>query len=72
MQLQYEIGQDKCIKIILDMDGSDRSNEVHTKRNWIQSIVHCQKFDEGGYGARFPVVPQFFFQDILTPGFCGY
>lgn len=59
MQMQFEIGQDKCIKVILDRDVNVEEKVIDTKRQWIQSIVHCQKDDKGGYGSRFPILPMF-------------
>ena len=51
--------QDRCIKLILNGDGCNEFVELNTKRNWIKSIVYSQKMDEGGYGARFSVIPPF-------------
>ena len=46
MQLQYEIGEGKCIQIALDPDDPTTPDVVNTKRIWMKSIVHCQKMDE--------------------------
>ena len=59
MKMQYEIGEDKCIKIVMDPDDPTTPDVVNTKRSWRQSIVHCQKMDEGGYGAMFSGIPLF-------------
>ena len=59
MKIQYEIGEDKGIKIALDPDDPTTPDIVNTKRSWMQSIVHCQKMDEGGYGSRFSDIPMF-------------
>ena len=47
MDMQYEIGQEQGIKVTLDNNVC-----VVTKRNWRQSIVYCQKYDQYGYGER--------------------
>ena len=60
MQLQYEVGQDKSIKVIIDNPIPGRPNVVYTRRNWMQSIIHCQKIDNGKYGDRFPDIPEFY------------
>ena len=59
MKMQHEIGEDNCIKVTFDMDEGGCENVTDTKRNWIKSIIHCQKIDKGGYGAWFPAVPSY-------------
>ena len=66
MSLQYEIGQDPVIKVTLLDNERGFINVVDTKRNWVQSIIHCQRNDKEGYGARFPVVPAFRYADTDT------
>ncbi len=58
--MQFEVGQDKHISITVGINGNGSNNIVFVKRNWIQSIMHCQVNDKGGYGARFHVIPQYF------------
>ena len=55
--MQYEVGQDKSIKVLCDNESPDYTNVIHTKIIWIQSIIHCQTTDI--YGARFPLIPSF-------------
>ena len=55
--MQCELGEDKAIRIILDNE--EIPVEVHCKRNWIQSVIQCQKLDEGGYGGIFTKIPKF-------------
>ena len=66
MQLQYEVGKGKGIKINLAPNNPGMPSEVNTRRSWIPSIVHCQKLDAGGYGARFSDIPQFSYPSTDT------
>ena len=59
MKMQCEIGEDNCIKVLLDNVDGVNPHVVNTKRNWIQNIVHCQHVGYGGYGAWFPAIPSF-------------
>ena len=74
MQIQYEIGDDKCIKVKLEMNNFSICEEILTRRNWLQSIIHCQKLDVGRYGCRFPTIPKFSCKMTDTKGLwilCG-
>ena len=59
MSMQHDIGEDNCIQVVLDNVVSECPHVVDTKRNWIKSIIHCQKMDKGGYGAWFPSTPSY-------------
>ena len=59
MIIQREIGSDNTIKITLDGNNNETPTVITTKRNWLQTIIHCQKNDMDGYGATFHVVPVF-------------
>ena len=66
MELQVEIGTDQGIRVKLLENDQGIQNVVDTRHNWIQSIIHCQRNDKEGYGAIFPVVPQFRYNDTDT------
>ena len=59
MEMQHDIGVYHCIKVLVENEENGELREVNTKRNWIKSIIHCQKVDRSGYGSWFPAVPPF-------------
>lgn len=59
MKMKYEVGNDKNIKIIGNNNQQGTQAIIYASRNWLESIIPCQKIDADGYGSRFPDIPMF-------------
>ena len=51
MKLQQKVNTHNMISV-----ETDSGTIIHTRRNWIQSIIFCQKCNSNGYGAQFPTL----------------
>ena len=61
LSLQRQVGEENLIEI-----SNNNGNMIKCKRNWIQKVIFCQKYDKDRYGAQFPYMSKLYSSQFDT------